>query len=287
MDLRALGGDAPGTAPIAVGAMRLSERGRPPEGEALQVLAAALDAGANLIDTADTYGLGESDGGHNERLIARLLKERDRRGRPLVATKGGMVWRDGAWVANGRPAYLRAACEASLRALAVEAIDLYQLHGPDPTVPLGESVGALDELRREGKIRHLGVCNVSPDQLRRAAAAAPLASVQARLSPLDLGPLRTGLVELARTLGLLFFAAAPLGGLAGCAELVQRRALNAVGRGHGVSPCRVALAWLAQRGQVVPLPGPTRIRTAVDAVAAARLVLSLEELRQLDRAFGG
>ncbi|HEY8558403.1 MAG TPA: aldo/keto reductase, partial [Actinomycetes bacterium] len=154
---------------IGLGEMPLSLAGRPDEAQAVRTIHAALDAGVTLIDTADAYCRDESDFGHGERLIAKALAawsgDRDQ---ALVATKGGHTRPGGSWEVDGRPEYLRQACEASLERLGVEAIGLYQFHRPDPKVPFTESVGALAELRAAGKIRLAGLSNVSIDQISQA-----------------------------------------------------------------------------------------------------------------------
>jgi aryl-alcohol dehydrogenase-like predicted oxidoreductase len=154
---------------VGLGAMLLSLAGRPDEAGALRTIHAALDAGITLIDTADAYCLDGSEVGHNERLVAKALAawpgDRDR---VLVATKGGHTRPGREWGLDGRPEYLRRACEASLRALGVEAIGLYQFHRPDPKVPFAESVGALAELRAAGKVRMVGLSNVSVEQIQQA-----------------------------------------------------------------------------------------------------------------------
>src|SRR5215213_6311053 len=156
--------------PIGLGAMQMSIDGRPDEAQSIRTIHAALDAGVNLIDTADAYALDESEVGHNERLVAKAL--RGRREEVVVATKGGHVRRGRAWGLDGSPAHLRAACEASLRALGTDRIDLYQYHRPDPEVPFAESVGALKELQDEGKLRWIGLSNVDVAQLEEALGIA-------------------------------------------------------------------------------------------------------------------
>src|SRR5918912_2366022 len=144
--------------PIGLGGMPMSLSGRPPEERSIRTIHAALDAGVTLTNTADAYCIGAGDVGHNERLIAKAL--RDRRDGVLVATKGGHTrTADGAWELDGRPEHLKRACEASLKALNTDRIDLYQYHRPDPNVPYEESIGALKELQEEGKIRWVGISN--------------------------------------------------------------------------------------------------------------------------------
>src|SRR5215217_2025151 len=166
--------------PIGLGAMPMSLSGRPPEERSIRTIDAALDAGVNLIDTADAYALGERDVGHNERLIAGAL--RGRRDGVIVATKGGHTRRGTRWELDGRPEHLRAACEASLRALETDRIDLYQFHRPDPKVPYAESIGTFKELQDEGKVRWVGVSNATVAQLEEALGIVDVVAVQNQLS---------------------------------------------------------------------------------------------------------
>ena len=268
---------------IGLGAMLLSIAGRPGEAQAIRTVHAALDAGVTLIDTADAYCLGGDEAGHNERLIRKALDawpgDRDR---VLVATKGGHTRPGREWGLDGRPEYLRRACEASLRALGVEAIGLYQLHRPDPKVPFLESVGALAELKAAGKVRMVGLSNVSVDQIRQAREVVEVASVQNEFSP-----------RFRRSEGELAFCAAnriaflpwsPLGGIGRGRDLGGRhRAFAEVAEAHGVSPQRVALAWeLAKAPVVIPIPGARRPETITDSAAATSLRLSADELARLD-----
>ena len=153
--------------PIGLGGMPMSLSSRPPEERSLRTIQAALDAGVNFIDTADAYSADDADFGHNERLIAKALD--GRRDGVLIATKGGHTrTAGGGWELNGRPEYLKRACEASLKALGTDRIDLYQYHRPDPHVPYAESIGALKELQDEGKVRWIGISNADTDQIAEA-----------------------------------------------------------------------------------------------------------------------
>jgi aryl-alcohol dehydrogenase-like predicted oxidoreductase len=269
---------------IGLGEMQLSLAGRPDEARAIRTIHAALDAGVTLIDTADAYCIDQSDFGHGERLVAKALVgwpgDRDR---VLVATKGGHIRPGGAWEVDGRPEYLRQACEASLRALGVEAIGLYQLHRPDPEVPFLESVGALAELKAAGKVRLVGLSNVSVDQISQAREVVEVASVQNEFSP----RFRRSEGELAWCAAnrIAFLPWGPLGGSDRSRDLGGRhRAFAEVADAHGVSPQQVALAWeLAKAPVVIPIPGASRPETILDSLAAATLRLSGDELARLDR----
>ena len=270
---------------IGLGEMQLSLAGRPDEAQAFRTVHAALDAGVTLIDTADAYCIDESDTGHGERLVAKALAawpgDRDR---VLVATKGGHTRPGGSWELDGRPEHLRKACEASLRALGVEAIGLYQFHRPDPKVPFAESVGAMAELKAAGKVRLVGLSNVSVDQIRQARQLVQVASVQNEFSP----RFRRSEGELAfcAAEGIAFLPWSPLGGIGRGRELGgHHRAFGEVAEAHGVSAQQVALAWqLAKAPAVIPIPGSSRPETITDSAAAAGLRLSEDELARLDRA---
>jgi aryl-alcohol dehydrogenase-like predicted oxidoreductase len=269
---------------VGLGAMPMSTAPYPDRGRALHTLHAALDAGITLIDTADAYCAGADDVGHNERLVAEgLASWGGDASQVLVATKGGHVrTADGGWALDGRPEHLRRACEASLRALGVEAIGLYQYHRPDPDVPWAESVGALEELRQEGKVRLVGVSNADPAQIREAASITRLSAVQNELSP----RFRTSEPELSlcTELGIAFLPWSPLGGMGSAAELGSAHAaFGEVARERGVSPQRVCLAWLlAKSPAVVPIPGASRPESVLDSAAAVDLALTEDETARLD-----
>jgi aryl-alcohol dehydrogenase-like predicted oxidoreductase len=282
---RPLGPDA-GTVPgVGYGGMHLSIQDRPPEINALRVLGAVLDAGVTLIDTADAYCLEEGEAGHNERLIARALAAHPGRDQVVVATKGGVVRTGGRWDTDGRPAHLRAACDRSLRALGVERIALYQLHAPDPAVPFEESVGALGELRQAGKIRWVGLSNVSVDQIRSAEAIVPVTTVQNRLNPFFREALATGVLHYCTERGIGFLAYSPVGGGRLNRKLPDHPVLAPMARRLGVSAHALVLAWvLAQSPAVLVIPSARSVEHALDSLRAADLALAPEDLAAIDRA---
>src|SRR3954451_4408583 len=202
--------------PIGLGAMPMSLEGRPDEARSIRTIHAALDAGVQLIDTADAYCIDDAETGHNERLIAKAL--RGRRDGVVVATKGGHTRPGGAWEVDGSPAHLKAACEASLTALETDRIDLYQFHRPDPSVPYAESIGALKELQDDGKIRWIGLSNASTDQIEEACGIADVVAVQNQLSLEFPGPLARHEVALCESRGIAFLPWSPLGGISAAAE---------------------------------------------------------------------
>ena len=201
----------------------------------------------------------------------------------LVATKGGHVRPEGRWEVDGSPDHLRAACEASLTALGVEAIGLYQFHRPDPSVPYAESVGVLRDLLDAGKIRMAGISNANPEQIREAqeVLGGRLVSVQNQFSP----AFRSSEPELrlCDELGIAFLPWGPLGGASRASEVGSRfSAFAEVASAHGVSPQQVALAWmLALSPVVIPIPGSSRPSTIEDSVAAADLRLTDDEVERL------
>jgi aryl-alcohol dehydrogenase-like predicted oxidoreductase len=267
---------------IGLGGMPMSLAGRPPEERSISAIHAAIDAGVNLIDTADAYCIDGNDVGHNERLIARAL--RGRRDGVIVATKGGHTrGEDGSWGLDGRPEYLRRACEASLRALETDRIDLYQFHRPDPDVPYEESIGAFKELQDEGKVRWVGISNANIEQIELASSIVDVAVVQNQLSLEYRHPIGKGEVAHCEEHGIAFLAWSPLGGISSAPDAAgSHDAVQAAAAAHGVSPQQVALAWLLSLSPaVVPIPGSTRPETILDCVAALELELSAEELEAI------
>jgi pyridoxine 4-dehydrogenase len=249
--------------------------GQPPDHEAaLAVLRRAVNLGINLIDTADSYGPEVS-----EELLAEALHPYPKD--LVIATKGGLTRSGpGEWARDGSPKHLREACEGSLRRLKVDRIDLYQLHAPDSKVPYEDSVGTLKDLRDEGKIRNVGVSNVSVAQLRLARAIVPIVSVQNRFNLEDRGS--DDVLEECESEGLGFIPWFPLsrGDLAepssAAAEIAKR---------HEATPAQIAIAWLLQRSpMMLPIPGTASIEHLEENVAAARIELSEAEMATLNDA---
>ncbi|HEV8324670.1 MAG TPA: aldo/keto reductase [Myxococcota bacterium] len=286
MQTRKLGPGGPDVSAIGLGGMPLSIVGRPDEDQGVRVIHAAIDAGMTLVDTADVYCLDDADLGHNERLIARAVHERSGRQHVVVATKGGLERPRGAWTTNGRPEHLRAACERSLQALGVQAIELYQLHAPDDAVPFADSVGALAALRAAGKIVHVGLSNVDVAEIDEARAIVPIATVQNRCNPFDATSFENGVVAHCEALGIAFLAHSPVGGHRGHARVAADPVLAAVARRRGATPYQVCLAWLlALSPAVVPIPGASRPASARSSAAAAEVHLDDADLAELQARF--
>jgi aryl-alcohol dehydrogenase-like predicted oxidoreductase len=284
---RSIGNDTVGrvsVGAIGLGAMPLSTKEpRPSPADAETVVHAALDAGVTLIDTADAYSYDEAEFGHNEELVANALRSYGRAD-VLVATKGGHTRSGRDWALDGSPAYLRRACEASLRRLHVDAIGLYQLHRPDPDTPWEESMGALRSLFDDGLVRMVGISNADIAQIdvAREIVGDALVSVQNQFSP----GYRSSAVELEHCAvhGLAWLPWSPFGGVSAAGSLdAAAPAFAEVADELGVSVYRVTLAWhLAQADVVLPIPGASRPESIVDSAAAVDLELTEDQLARLN-----
>ncbi len=262
--------------PLGLGCMRLSTEMARDDARALAVLTAALDAGVDLLDTADAYAHDAADTGHNEQLIARAIAGR----RVRVVTKGGLVRPDGAWVPDGRARHLAAAARASRDRLGVDALDVYLLHAIDPRTPLATSVRALAKLRDDGIARAIGLSNITPTQLADALAVTAIDCVEVELHPWKLDALHGGLVAHCEQRGIRVLAHRPLGGPAGVKRAARDPVIAAIAARLGATPHEVVLAWLRSLSpMIVPLPGATRVETA--ASAARRVVLDDDARRAL------
>src|SRR5216117_808833 len=275
----ALGGDL-SVNRLGFGAMRITGEGIwgwPPDREnAKKVLRRATDLGVDLIDTADAYGPDTS-----ELLIAEALHPYPKG--LVIATKGGLTRPGpGEWVPNCRPEHLKQAVEGSLKRLRLERIDLYQLHTVDPKVPIEESLGALKQMQDAGKIRHIGLSNVDPEEIVRARKIVPIVSVQNRYNIEDRKSENVLVYCEKENLGFLPWF--PIGGGSG---LKPENPVNLAAKAHGVSVYQVALAWLLARSPVMlPIPGTSSLAHLEDNVAAAKLKLTPEEWKAIDAIAG-
>ena len=305
MKQRQLGQSGLSVSALGLGCMGMSEfYGARDEAEAIATIHRALELGVTLLDTADMYGRG-----HNEELVGQAI--RGRRGHVLVATKFGIVRSADPLErgVSGKPDYVRRACEASLRRLGVEVIDLYYQHRIDPNTPIEETVGAMAELVRAGKVRYIGLSEAAPQTLRRACAVHPIAALQTEYSLWTRDP-EAEILATCRQLGVGFVAYSPLGRgfLTGQFKrfedlppdhhrrnmprfqgenfnhnltLVQQ--LEAMAAGRGCSPAQVALAWvLAQGDDIVPIPGTKRRTYLEENLGALTIELTQEELERLN-----
>jgi aryl-alcohol dehydrogenase-like predicted oxidoreductase len=308
MEIRRLGSQGLEVSAEGLGCMGMSEfYGEADEGAAIATIRRALDLGVTLLDTVDMYGPFT-----NERLVGRAIA--GRRGEVVLATKFGNERReDGSWIGiNGRPDYVRAACDASLERLGVDVIDLYYQHRVDRSVPIEETVGAMAELVQAGKVRYLGLSEARPETIRRAHAVHPISALQTEYSLWSREP-EAELLPTVRELGIGFVPYSPLGRgfLAGRfrreedvqgakdfrsrqprfqgenfrSNLAVLERVEAIAADKGVTPGQLALAWVLHQGaDVVPIPGTKRVAYLEENVAASSIRLSAEDLARLDEA---
>jgi len=308
MEQRHLGSQGLVVSALGLGCMGMSDfYGERDDNQSVATIHRAIELGITLLDTADVYGPFT-----NEQLVGRALK--DRRERVVLATKFGNVRRpDGTWAGvNGRPEYVRQACDASLGRLGVEHIDLYYQHRVDPSVPIEETVGAMAELVRAGKVRYLGLSEAAPATIRRAHATHPISALQTEYSLWSRDP-EDEILPTCRELGIGFVAYSPLGrgflsgqlrrysdlapddwrrnnprfqgeNFAKNLALVAR--IEDLARAKRCAPSQLALAWvLAQGRDIVPIPGTKRVRYLEENAAAAEVTLSAADLEAIDAAF--
>ncbi len=306
MQKRELGKSGLAVSELGLGCMGMSEfYGSRNDEESIQVIHRARELGMNFLDTADMYGVG-----HNEELVGKAIK--GQREQYIIATKFGFVrGKDGSFQGvSGRPDYVRAACEASLRRLGIDTIDLYYQHRVDPQVPIEETVGAMAELVREGKVRFLGLSEASANTVRRAHKVHPIAALQTEYS-LWTRDVETEILPACRELGIGFVAYSPLGRgfLTGTVKETQnlpendfRRGaprfqgenldknlqflnqIKAMAKAKNCTPAQLALAWvLAQGDDIVPIPGTKRVKYIEQNAAAVNIKLSPEDIATLDK----
>jgi aryl-alcohol dehydrogenase-like predicted oxidoreductase/histidinol phosphatase-like enzyme/predicted kinase len=270
---------------IGLGCMRLSTERDRDEAIAIGVLHAAFDAGITLLDTADAYAWDDSERGHNERLIAQALSTwTGDRSLIRVATKGGFRRPDGRWEPDGRAKHLVEACRRSCMALGVDRIDLYQLHIPDPRIPLATSIRALAALKRDGLVQQIGLCNVTVGQIEEARRLAEIDSIQIELSIWIDHHFLSGVAAYCMENGIRLLAYRPLGGPARRGKTRTDPTLAAVARRHDASPFEIALAWLMNLSDLIaPLAGATRVETVQSIARSRRLCLTDEDRAALDR----
>jgi pyridoxine 4-dehydrogenase len=274
-----IGGDLP-VSRMGFGAMRITGDGvwgEPHDTkEAFAVLRRTVQLGTNFIDTADAYGPYIS-----ERLIREALYPYPRG--LLIATKGGLIRPSrGEWQPDGRPAHLRAACEASLTRLKLERIDLYQHHRPDPEVPYEDSIGELAKLQKEGKIRHIGVSNVTPEQLAKARSLVKVVSVQNRYNVADRSS--DDVLTICEREQIVFIPWGPLAQSAQASSTPDKGlvALQAIAKERKIDNNEAALAWLLARSPVMlPIPGTSQVKHLEDNVGAARIKLTADEMARV------
>ncbi|RQW02812.1 aldo/keto reductase, partial [candidate division KSB1 bacterium] len=266
-----------------LGAMLLSIAGRPDENQAFEVIEAFIDCGGDFIDTANVYCLDNSDLGHNECLIHRALERIGMSDQAIVATKGGLTRPEGRWEVDGRPEWLRTSCEKSLKDLHAEVIELYQLHAVDPRVGLARSLEELLRLKEKDKIRHIGLSNVTKEQIQYALSQTEIASVQNRCNPFHKADFHSGLVDFCARQGISYIPYSPVGGRSCHVRLTNHPLFQALAQKYGASPFCIALAWLLQKGEhILPIPGASRVASVRDNMGAAAITLESEDIAEID-----
>lgn len=269
--------------PLALGLLRLSTEGRPAEADAIDVIRLALDQGVRLLDTADSYALDDRDLHYGEHLVRKALAAWDGpREQVRVITKAGLARPKGRWVPNGRRDHLRKMVDGSLKALAVPRLFMLLLHVNDPKTPLEESLAALAELQKEGKVEHLGLCNTSIAEVRQAQRHFQVQAIQSELSVIDRSSGLAGLVALARQMGVPFLAHRPLGGHAKAGNLLKNRAVKPIAARHNITPHEAALAALIDLGPpVIPVFGATRRASVESSLRALKVRFDARDRAEL------
>jgi aryl-alcohol dehydrogenase-like predicted oxidoreductase len=307
MKTRRLGANGPEVSAIGLGCMGMSEfYGKSDDANSKQIILEALANGISMLDTSDTYGHG-----HNEQLIAAALKQWT--GDVFIATKFGICRKKGTYerTINGRPEYVRQAAEDSLKRLERNVIDLYYIHRVDTSVPIEDTIGAMADLVRQGKVRYLGISEASPETIRKAHAVHPLTAVQTEYS-LWTRHVEKEILPTVRELGIGFVPYSPLGrgfltGTINDMDTLEDgdfrkytprfekdnfdrnrnmvRELEDIAKHKGITPAQLALAWLLSRGDdIVPIPGTRRKKYLMDNIGSVQVSLSEEEITQVESA---
>ena len=268
---------------IGLGAMPLSIEGRPDENQAASVIETFINAGGNFIDTANVYCLDESDVGHNERLIETTLSKLKRKEDVIVATKGGIERSRENWIVNGKPDFLRQSCEKSLTTLKTDSIFLYQLHAPDPALPLTDTIAELLKLKKEGKIQHIGLSNVTLEQIQLALSITKIMSVQNRCNLFDQRFFKNGVIEFCEKNNITFIAHSPVGGFFQHTQLNENTLLLKLARKYQASTYQIMLAWLLDKSDcILPIPGASRISSIEDSMKAIQIELDKDDRNSLN-----
>lgn len=268
--------------PIGLGAMPLSIENKPSYQEAIDIIMHYLSLGGNFIDTANIYGTDSLD--DNERLIAHALKKYGDANDIFICTKGGGTRPNKGWAFGaGSPAQLRVACTKSLTALNKDVIDLYYLHGPDPNVPFTESLGALHELKQEGKIRYIGIANVTLEQIKEALTITDIAAVQNRFNPFCKADFHNGVIEYCQLNNIIYVPYCPMGGWYDHANLAQDIAYRALTDKYSSSPYIINLSWILHKGEhLIPIPGVDRLYQVRENLKAINLKLDEQDIHYIE-----
>ncbi|HLO47368.1 MAG TPA: aldo/keto reductase [Kamptonema sp.] len=272
---------------IGLGGMPMSLASRPSEAQSIATIHKALDLGITLIDTADSYCRDESDKHHNERLIAKALKQYPKDISDIkIATKGGLMRPNGSWTRNGNRDHLRKTISESFEALGGEKpIDIWQYHAPDPNYTVEEALAPAKEAIAAGIVRFVGVSNFSVEQIKRARDVVEIVSVQNQYNPWHRQPESDGVLEYCETEKLTFLPWSPLGGSSRVSRLQDIPAIAQLAKEKSVSVYCIVLAWLLAKSPcIVPIPGASKASSIEDSTRAIAVKLTAAEVQKIDQA---
>lgn len=284
MKSKILGRTSVSVSAMGLGAMPLSLEGRPSEDRAIALIHRALDLGVTFIDTADAYCIDERDKHHNERLIAKALASYPKEtAGVIVATKGGLMRPNGDWICNGDPKHIEKTVHESYQALGGRRpIPLWQLHAPDARFDLSETLKPIREAVSDGRIRFVGLSNVSVLEIEQAREIVEVVSIQNQYNPWKRTPETDGVLAYCEKEGLTFLPWSPLGGSNRVERLKDIPVLRGLSLEKSISPQRILLAWMMARSPVIlPIPGASRLHNLEDSLAAVDLALSHEEVSRI------
>jgi aryl-alcohol dehydrogenase-like predicted oxidoreductase len=278
-----LGNTNIGVYSIGLGAMPLSLKGRPDTAQAHSVIEVFTQDGGNFIDTANVYCARATEIGHNETLIEQVLSKLNHKKDIFVATKGGIKHDKDDWIADGNPEFLRKSCEKSLKVLKTDSIFLYQLHSPDPEIPLIDSVGELLKLKDEGKIQHIGLSNVNIEHIQQALSMTEIMSVQNRCNLFNGASFTNGVIEFCEKNEITFIAHSPVGGHFEHRQRVANPLLKQLAEKYQTSAYQIMIACLLHKSpSILPIPGASKVSSIKDSLQAINIKLSKEELQLLE-----
>ena len=268
--------------PIGLGTWPLSNINRPSESDAIKLILDAIENGVNLIDTADAYCIHEGEFGYGEKLVGKVLSHSTFRNTVFTASKVGRLREGKKWITNGRPEYIKFACEESLRRLKQETITLYQLHQVDQKVPIEESMGAFKELQDKGKILHIGLSNVNKFQIEKANSIVNITSVQNQCNPWHKKDISSGLIHECLKNSITYFPWYPFGGEKDHKLFFSNNVLVKLSEKYEVSPYQLVLLWLLNIGKnVILIPGATKLKSIKDNLNTTKLNIEPFDLKMI------
>jgi len=268
--------------PIGLGTWPLSNINRPSESDAIKLILDAIESGVNLIDTADAYCIHDREFGYAETLIGKVLSNLKIKNSVIVASKVGRLREGKRWITNGRPEYIKYACEESLRRLKQETITLYQLHQVDQKVPIEESMGAFKDLQDNGKIQHIGLSNVNKIQIGKANSVVSITSVQNQCNPWYKKDISSGLIHECSKRRITYFPWYPFGGEKDQKLNVSNNVIVKLSEKYKVTPYQLVLSWLLNIAKnVILIPGATRLKNIEDNLNTTKLNIESFDLKMI------